>query len=356
MLLRISSEGKKVIDKESLQSLGKLEKDLEDWMAENLDSLLEGYELYPIHKESPAKSEADIIALDDQASTFIFELKRGQADHRAVGQLFNYWTKVAKMKYDELEQAARKYHGKQDLKLYWEHYKNFNPKKRVEEQEFNQKSHLIVVAESANEELWDMITFLRSRFEIPLAFIKFDVYHLEDGELLLYFDTSDAIQLLDKLSGEEEVRAEELYEDKERYFWYNTNKKHLEPPDLHDKVFNMSIAATYGPNTYGEKLAEAKKGDHVFAYANGEGIRAYGKVTQKWNGNAVGKEEKAVTRDRPEYHLPVNWEIVFTKEEAIRSDEIRALGYNDFRGTFRRIRYTEFARNLKKEMDFRNKK
>lgn len=357
MLLRISSKGSKVIDKESLESLGKLEKDLENWMADNLDSLLDNYELYPIHQESPAKSEADIIALDNEGNTFIFELKRGKADHRAVGQLFNYWTKVAKMKYDELERAARKRYDKEDLNLIWEHYKRFNLRKRVEKEEFNGESRLVVVAESPNEELWDLIAFLRSRFEIPITFVKFDVYRLEDGESVLHFDTSDVSELFDAITGEEEGGIEDLYEDRERHFWYNTNKKHLDPPDLHDEVFKLGVAATYGPKEFGEKLAQAKKGDHIFAYANGEGIRAYGKVTDRWSGRTVDLDNPTrVTKDRPEYHLSVSWERVLAKEEAIRSDEIRVLGYNNFRGTFRRIRNVEFVGDLKKEIDSRVQK
>ena len=353
MLLRISSKGSNLIDKESLESLRKYEKDLEKWMAENLHLLLDGYELWTIHQERPAKSEADIIALDSEGSTFIFELKRGKADHRAIGQLFNYWTKVAEMKYGELERMAREHAKKEHIELSLVHKKEFNLNKPIEKEKFNQESRLFVVAERANEDLWDMITFLRSRFKIPIGFIKFDAYRLQDGELVLHFDTSDASELLDEITGEEEGGIEELYEDRERYFWYNTNKQFLDPPDLHEKVFKMSVAATYGPKIYGEKLAQAKRGDHIFAYANHEGIRAYGKVTQKWSGKTVGTEEEAVTRDRPEYHLRVSWEIVLSKEEAIRPDEIRFLGYNNFRGTFRRIWNTEFTEKLKKVMDSR---
>lgn len=353
MLLRISSKGNNVIDKEPLESLGKYEKDLENWMANHLHLLLDGYELWTIHQERPAKREADIIALDNEGNTFIFELKRGEADHQAVGQLFDYWTTVAQMKYDELERIARRHYKRDDLELYWEHYKKFNLKKRLGKTEFNQDSRLLVVAERANENLWNLISFLRGRFKIPIAFIKFDVYRLKGDELVLHFDTTDASELLDRITGEEEVMAEELYEDQEKYFWYNTNKEYLDPPSLHQKVFKIGVVATYGPKIFGEKLAQATKGDHVFAYANGEGIRAYGRITRKWNGKNVGAKEKTVRKDRREYHLPVDWEIVLLKKDAMRPDEIRALGYNNFRGTFRRIRNTEFAEKLQREMDSR---
>lgn len=352
MLLRISSKGNDVIENEPLESLEKYEKDLENWMAENLNLLFDSYPLWTIHQERPARSEADVIALDDAGNTFIFELKREQADYRSIGQLFNYWTTIAKMEYDELERRAKKYHENDRLDLSFEHFHFFNLKKPIEKEKFNQESRLFVVAEKTNEKLWDIITFLRSRFKIPIAFIKFDVYRLGD-ELVLHFDTSDASELLDVITGEEESRIEEMYEDRERYFWYNTNKHNLDPPDLHEKTFKLSVAATYGPKIYGDKLAQAKKGDHVFAYANGEGIRAYGKVTQKWNERKVGPEEEAVIRDGNEYHLPTSWEIVLPKEAAIKPDEIRALGYNNFRGTFRRIWNSEFAKKLKEQMELR---
>ena len=350
MLLKITSKGESyVIDKEPLESLGKHEKHLEKWMSKNLERLIDGIQLWTIHEERPAQSEADIIALDDAGNTFIFELKRGEAGHRAVGQLFNYWTAIAEMKYDKLQERARRHYKNENLDLAYEHFNFFNLKKAIDKEKFNKESRLLVVAEKANENLWNMIAFLRSRFSVPLGFVKYEIYRLKKGkneELVLHFDTSDANELLNEITGEEEAVVEELYEDKKRYFWYNTNKEHLDPPESHDKVFDMDVAATYGPKIFGEKLASSAKGDHIFAYANGEGIRAYGIVTGKWSGEPVGSEEKAVTKDRREYHLPMRWEIVLKQDDAIRPDEIRALGYSNFRGTFRRIRNPEFAKKL----------
>ena len=217
---------------------------------------------------------------------------------------------------------------------------------------------MLVVAEKANENLWKIISFLRDRFRIPLGFVKFETYRLKaanSDELVIHFDTSDADMLLNQITGEDETLLGEIYEQsKDRYFWYNTDKDHLDPSDIHDKVFKLEVAATYGPAKYGEKLASAHKGDYIFAYANGEGIRAFGRATGEWNGKSASDASKTVTDDPgSEYHLPVNWEMVLTKENAIRPDEIRALGYNNFRGTFRRIYDTEFTKKLRREIDAR---
>lgn len=74
MLLKITSKGESyVIDKEPLESLGKHEKHLEKWLSKNLERLIDGMQLWTIHEERPAQSEADIIALDDAGNTFIIE-------------------------------------------------------------------------------------------------------------------------------------------------------------------------------------------------------------------------------------------------------------------------------------------
>ena len=358
-LLKITSGGETtVVDKESLASLEKHEKHLETWLSENLDRLMDGVQLWTIKQEQPAQSEADVVALDNEGNTYIFELKRGEAGHHAVGQLFHYWTAIAEMKYDELQTFARRHYKRENLDLSYEHYKHFNLKKRVEMEKFNRESRLIVVAEKANDNLWKMIAFLRERFKIPIGFVKYETYRLQVGntdELVVHFDTSDANDLLNLITGEDESLLSEVYEGSgERFFWYNTNKDHLSSQDLHDHVFKMEIAATYGAPSYGEKLASANKGDWVFAYATSEGIRAYGKVTEKWDRKNAVEAAKSVTKDRStEYRLPVHWEKVLTKENAVKPDEIRALGYSNFRGTFRRVYDIEFAGKLKREIDSR---
>jgi hypothetical protein len=359
LLLRITSDGKTaVIDQESLEALEKHEKHLEDWLSLNLDRLIDRIQLWTIKQERPAKSEADIVALDSEGNTYIFELKRGEARHRAVGQLFNYWTAIAEMKYDELQKFARDHYKKETLDLSFEHYKHFNLTRKIENEKFNKDSRLIVVAEKANENLWKMIAFLRERYKVPIGFVKYETYRLQAGtanEIVVHFDTADVSELLNQITGEDESLLGEVYEESgERYFWYNTDKEHLEPQSIHADVFKMDIAATYGPPSYGEKLTNAKKGDWVFAYANGEGIRAYGKVIEKWNGkNAAGATKSITHNKKEEYHLPVHWEKVLTKENAIKPDEIRALGYNNFRGTFRRIYNIQFSKKLKDEISSR---
>lgn len=351
MLLKISLKRKEVLEKSSLKSMGKKEIDLENWMAEHLHSLLKNLEMWRIHQETTSKSEADIIALDKEGNTIIFELKRESADYKSIGQIFSYWVKIANMNYEELEKIAKNHYKDNSIELNIKHFQEFNLRNVISKEDFNEKSYLLVVAESASDNLWNIISFLRSRYGIPLGFIKFEVYD-SDKDILIYFDTSDA----EKMIGEDESDdyEDEVVDEEERYFWYNTDNQNEEIRHKHDMIFKIGVAATYGPISYGEKLKRAKIGDHIFAYANKEGIRAYGLVTGEWDGREVPNGEEKLVTNFPAYHLPVEWKIVLSKEEAIRPDEIIDLGYYGFRGTFRRIHDMEFIKKLMAKIETRN--
>ncbi|MBD3228275.1 MAG: hypothetical protein GF329_08795 [Candidatus Lokiarchaeota archaeon] len=349
MLLKISSDTGKILQQYSLSDLNKKEVDLENWMANHLTILIKNLSVWKIGQETPSKREADIIALDEEGNTCIFELKRESADYRSIGQIFSYYADIATMDYTKLEEIAREHYDEKDLDLAARHYIEFNLSKPLDQNEFNSKSYLFVVAEKASDRLWNIIDFLRTRYNIPIGFIQFEVFN-EDENILVYFDCLDA----EKMIGEYDYPEEIDRDDKEVYFWYNTDNENEKVGNKHDEIFNLSVAATYGRIKYGEKLKRATIGDHVFAYANKEGIRAYGVVTGEWNCKEVEKDTKRVTSEHPEYHLPVEWKIVLSKKHAIKIDEIRQMGYQGFRGTFRRIRDREFIDRLLNRIRSRN--
>ncbi|WFO74926.1 DUF1016 family protein [Desulfurococcaceae archaeon MEX13E-LK6-19] len=67
-----------------------LERDLEDYLARKLDVLEEGLSLVERQKELTGVGRLDILARDKEGNLIVIELKAGQADEKAVGQLQAY--------------------------------------------------------------------------------------------------------------------------------------------------------------------------------------------------------------------------------------------------------------------------
>ena len=67
-----------------------LERDLEDFLSNNLGVLEEGLKLIERQKELPGVGRLDILAKDKNGNYVVIELKAGNADEKAVGQLLAY--------------------------------------------------------------------------------------------------------------------------------------------------------------------------------------------------------------------------------------------------------------------------
>ncbi len=67
-----------------------LERDLEDYLSRNLDVVESGLKLIERQKKLPGVGRLDILARDREGNLVVIELKAGQADERAIGQLQAY--------------------------------------------------------------------------------------------------------------------------------------------------------------------------------------------------------------------------------------------------------------------------
>ena len=85
MLFEINENKLKQAKFLSLNDLGKIEKDLESILSINMfDTLFEDNPLLTIFQERPRQPEPDIVALDQEGNTVIFELKRTIAHDDAL--------------------------------------------------------------------------------------------------------------------------------------------------------------------------------------------------------------------------------------------------------------------------------
>ncbi len=79
-----------------------LERDLEDYLSRNLDAVEEGLKLVERQKELPGIGRLDILARDRNGNFVVIELKAGQADEKAVGQLQAYMEYLREQSYENV--------------------------------------------------------------------------------------------------------------------------------------------------------------------------------------------------------------------------------------------------------------
>jgi len=79
-----------------------LERDLEDYLSMNLDVIEEGLKLVERQKELPGVGKLDILARDRDGNYVVIELKAGQADEKAVGQLQAYIEYLREQGYENI--------------------------------------------------------------------------------------------------------------------------------------------------------------------------------------------------------------------------------------------------------------
>src|SRR6202011_2111772 len=93
MLFRLQLKpeaGLKEVPLSSLDQAGFKEKDLEDILAKRLELVLQEDQLLVISQERKWQEEADILALDESGTLYIFEIKRWQSDKSNLLQVIRY--------------------------------------------------------------------------------------------------------------------------------------------------------------------------------------------------------------------------------------------------------------------------
>ena len=83
--------------------------------------------------------------------------------------------------------------------------------------------------------------------------------------------------------------------------------------DRHKVWLEHNLAFTGGAKRYGKKLRKLKPDDICFMYVTGEGVKAVGKVLERWNEKPYHKELMVSKLGQTEYRLKVKWCINLRK-------------------------------------------
>jgi hypothetical protein len=154
-----------------------------------LETLYEGDPLLPFFQERSLQSEADIYALDRDGNLVVFELKRAGAGRGALEQLFRYVEVASSWDYFTLNRKFHEYREKrrgETVELGEAHRQAFGLVNPVEEDEFNRRQRMCVVANSAEQGLVHAVSYWRDR-GLDIDFLPYRVYEINGERYFEFF-------------------------------------------------------------------------------------------------------------------------------------------------------------------------
>jgi hypothetical protein len=312
---------------------GLKEKDIENWVAKHPEILFPNEEILTFGQSISGLSMADVLALDARGNLIIIEIKRDWSDRSTVGQLLEYAARLSNSNYDFLNKIASQCSILVD-DLYTSFVK-FSENKNIDKETIGKQQRILVVAHESDENLKTIINWLR-QYHVPIEFVSYSIYVDQEGkpkflDIEGIKDSPDLSPSNDHWIG---------------HWIFNTNEKNS--LGAYQKMFKENVAAIYGYSTGSKNLEGSRAGDTVFAYVNGQGIRAIGTVVtgEVKSGTNIFLDKYGVQLP-DEYHLEVNWHIVVSKENALSANEAASFGYNlPVRTVFGKLHKGSIAKKL----------
>lgn len=315
--------------------VGLLEKDIENWIAEN-PHILFGDEVLIVAQSVSGQPMADVLALDSQGRLIVVEIKRGTSNRDAIGQLLEYAADMDDLGYEGLNQYAQKHANFEHPDLY-EAFLDFTDREDFPKEDLGDKQLVFIVAPESDRRLENIVEWLQAR-DVPIELVSFSVFaDTDDTPRVLQVDD---VSLPDAMSESTEGWA--------GHWFFNTNESNI--PGAYKRMFENGVAAIYGYSSGPDKLTRADQDQIVMAYVNGQGIRALGSV-----GSGEVTEGSGIFLDKDgsqkpgEYHLRVDWKVILPEKDALSVSEASDLDYNlPVRTTFGKLKKGAAARRIER--------
>jgi len=285
---------------QSPDSLGILEKHIEDLFSTHLHELIPENQLMLIGQERQRKEEADVFALDRKGTLYIFELKRWQSCSENLLQVMRYGQIFRRYSYEELQLLAQR-HQKLQGNLKDCHKEYFGLEQPLDESKFNADQVFVVVTNGVDQDTLEAINYW-SHKGVHINSVTYKLYSIENKPFI-YFDVYNP---------EKEV----LLEDRAGVYIVNTNVTYR--PDVWRDMLAAPKASAYYSRKYA--VADIPKGSTVYLYHTGVGIIAKGRTT-------ASCQQKDYDGDpNEEYYLPLklDWKLDDRQEwnRAVKAWEI----------------------------------
>jgi hypothetical protein len=295
--------------------LGVLEKAIENWIANSPELLFPKEQVLVFAQSVAGQSMADVLALDSFGNLVVVEVKRDWSDRSTVSQLLEYAAGCKDCAYEFFNQQAKQYKKWTGGELI-DQFRVFAERPDFPQTDLCKRQRVFIVAPESDSGLKKIIDWLRA-YGVPIEFIPFRLF-ADDAQSPRFIDIIG-------VTSETEVQVED---DSWAGHWiFNTNETHC--PGAYQKMFDHNVIAIYGYDNGGANLEGASPGQKVFAYVNGQGIRALGEVE-----NSAVQAGKGIFLDPSghqypgEYHLSVSWIIRLEPRAALSNSEASAMGYS----------------------------
>ncbi len=348
MLYALEKDGDDLVIKERFSekpasNLGVLEKAIENWIARNPNLLFPREQVLVFAQSVKGKNMADVLALDSFGNLLVVEIKRDWSDRSTVSQLLEYAASYREQAYEFFNQQAQRYEDWSGGELI-QRFRQFAERPDFPEQRLFRRQRVFIVAPDSDAGLKKIVGWLHS-YGVPIEFIPFRLF-ADEGRSPRFIDISGA-------TGDPES---EVLDDGWAGHWiFNTNETYC--PGAYERMFDRGVIAIYGYKNGGAALEGSSPGEKVFAYVNGQGIRALAEIVDSTvkPGEGIFLNKEGI-QEPDEYHVRVSWKIRLQKEAAISNAQASEMGYSlPVRTVFGHLWRGRLATQLEAEVERRAK-
>jgi len=188
-LFTVSGDGK--FDEYKEQNFKKRhpEKDLESWLEDNPDAILDGERLLIIGRQvrTSLGKLVDLLAVDRTGNTVVLEFKRDKTPRETLAQALEYAAFCETLDYEQLEQVLRSSTGEEAATLSEEH-RAFFSLAEDEAASFNKEQRIIIVAQEITPEIRETAMFLRQK-RLAVTCVEFRYFQSASREEVLATET-----------------------------------------------------------------------------------------------------------------------------------------------------------------------
>ncbi|USD39588.1 hypothetical protein [Ferrimonas sp. SCSIO 43195] len=304
----------------SLSSSNLKEKDLENIIAKRIDDLVRTDQLMILMQERQRQEEPDIIAIDQEGTIHIFELKRWEGRSENILQVLRYGQKFGRYDYEKLNWFYQSYrrgkHG--EISLQEAHKDFFDLEDSLNKDKFNAKQRFVVVTHGLDYDTWDAIAYWKAK-GIDIIAQVYRTFKIKD-DAYIDFDPFGPIPDAPK-------------QQESGLYVVNTNKTYM--PNVYTEMVKEKKGSAYYEKKY--SIQNISAGSPVCLYHVGTGVIGIGKSKTDY----VKKDINGDSGE--EYYIPIDFEyLVDIEQPDWQRKAVRASEINNHFNSSHRFRQTVF--------------